>query len=97
MYTARERRSARSLVLRASLRTSPFFGHITPRACALRGASAACDGFGFARNAAATFDVFYWLQVTNFDVLFDLGAPSGTKRLDMLFDSRPNGANHFDV
>ena len=45
-------------------------------ACGARGASAACDGFGFAPNtAAATFDVFYWLQVTNCDVLFD-SAPS---------------------
>ena len=37
---------------------------------------------GFARKTAAPFDVFYWLQVTNFDVLFD---------------SAPKGANHFDV
>ena len=35
------------------------------------GARAAFDGFGFAPNTAATFDVFYWLQVTNCDVLFD--------------------------
>jgi hypothetical protein len=48
----------------------------------VRGASAACDGFGLARNTATSFDVFYWLQVTNFDVLFD---------------SAPKGANHFDV
>ncbi len=36
-----------------------------------RGTSAACGGFGFVRNAATTttFDVFYWLQVTNFNVL----------------------------
>ena len=25
------------------------------------GVCAACDGFGFARNTTATFDVFYWL------------------------------------
>jgi hypothetical protein len=53
-----------------------------PCACGARGASAARAGFGFALNAAATFDVFYWLQITNFDALFD---------------SAPNGANHFDV
>src|SRR5262249_41289830 len=34
------------------------------------------------RKTTAPFDVFYWLQVTNFDVLFD---------------SAPKGANHFDV
>jgi hypothetical protein len=73
-----------------------FFGHITP--CACGGASAACDGFGLARNTATTFDVFYWLQVTNFDVLFDSGAPSGANHFDFFFDyGAPNGANHFDV
>jgi hypothetical protein len=45
------------------------------------GASAACGGF--ARNTAATFDVFYWLQVTNFDV--------------PLFDPAPNGLDYIDV
>jgi hypothetical protein len=40
------------------------------------GACAACDGFGFPRNTATTFDVFYWLQVTNFDVLLN-SAPNG--------------------
>ncbi|PYJ48582.1 MAG: hypothetical protein DME87_12130 [Verrucomicrobia bacterium] len=47
------------------------------------GASAACGGFGFpARNTAATFDVFYWLQVTNFDVLLN-SAPSGPDYIDI--------------
>jgi hypothetical protein len=49
------------------------------------GACATCDGFGFARNTAATttFDVFYWLQVLNFDVpLFD-PAPSGLDYIDV--------------
>src|SRR5438093_2169449 len=36
-------------------------------ACTARGPCAACGGFGFARNDAA-FDVFYRLQVTNFQV-----------------------------
>jgi hypothetical protein len=45
----------------------------------------ACGGFGFARNTAATFDVFYWLQVTNYGVLY------------VLFDSAPSGSNHIDV
>jgi hypothetical protein len=84
------------LVLCASLRIC-FFGHITPCACGVRGASAACDGFGFARKTAAPFDVFYWLQVTNFDVLSDSGTPSGADHFDVLFDSAPKGANHFDV
>ena len=47
------------------------------------GACAACDGFGFARNTAATFDVFYWLQVTNFDVLLN-SAPNGPDYIDIL-------------
>src|SRR4030095_2235661 len=85
------------LVLCASLRIW-FFGHITPCACGVRGASAACDGFGFARKTAAPFDVFYWLQVTNFDVLFDSGTSSGADHFDVLFNyGAPNGANHFDV
>ena len=40
------------------------------------GACAACDGFGFARNTATTFDVFSWLQVRNFDGLLN-SAPNG--------------------
>src|SRR5206468_11818384 len=47
------------------------------------GACAACDGFGFSRNTATTFDVFYWLQVTNFDVLLN-SAPSGLDYIDIL-------------
>jgi hypothetical protein len=42
-------------------------------------------GFGFARNTPATFDVFYWPQVTNYGVLY------------VLFDSAPGGSNHIDV
>ena len=42
-----------------------------------RGVSAACDGFRFVRNTAATFDVFYWLQITNFDAFLFNPAPSG--------------------
>src|SRR6266403_4232457 len=49
------------------------------------GACAACDGFGFARNTAATFDVFYWLQVTNYGILY------------VLFDSAPSGSNYIDI
>ena len=48
----------------------------TYRACA------ACGGFGFVSNTAA-FDVFFWLQVTNFDV--------------SLFHSAPNGPDHTHV
>jgi hypothetical protein len=42
-----------------------------------RTACAPCDGFGIARNTATTFDVFFWLQVTNFDVSFLHSAPNG--------------------
>jgi hypothetical protein len=52
---------------------------------AARGASAAYGGFGFAPNTAATFDVFYRLQVTNYGVLY------------VLFDSAPSGSNYIDV
>jgi hypothetical protein len=102
--TVRERRLLRAwsgtrneLGLCASLRIWFLFGHITPCACGVRGARAACDGFRFTRKTAAPFDVFYWLQVTNFDVLFDSGAPGGAENIDVLFDSAPKGANHFDV
>ena len=51
----------------------------------LGAARAARYWFGFACNAAATFDVFYWLQVTaNFD-----DAP--------LLQSSPNGVNYNDI
>jgi hypothetical protein len=53
-------------------------------ACSARRALA-CGGFGFARNAATTFDVFYWFQVTNYGVFY------------VLFDSAPSGSNHIDV
>jgi hypothetical protein len=39
---------------------------------AARGASAAFGGFGFTLKTAATFDVFYWLQVTNYGFLYVL-------------------------
>jgi hypothetical protein len=55
-------------------------------ACGARSASAARAGFGFALNtAAATFDVFYWLQVTNYGVLY------------VLFDSAPSGPDYIDI
>ena len=47
------------------------------------GACAACDGFGFVRNTATTFDVFYWLQVTNFEMSFLNSAPSGPDYIDI--------------
>src|SRR5438093_6129902 len=54
-------------------------------ACSARGAIA-CGGFGFARNTAATFDVFFWLQVTNFQVT-NFG----------LLKSAPNRADYNDI
>ena len=47
-------------------------------------AYAACDGFGFARNTATTFDVSYWLQVTNFDMSFLNSTPSGPDYIDIM-------------
>ena len=52
-------------------------------ACGTRAACATRNGFGFARNTATTFDVFFWLQVTKFDV--------------SLLHSAPNGAGHIDI
>jgi len=50
-------------------------------------ACAACDGFGFVRNIAATAsDVFYWLQVTNFKV-----------RNFGLLNSAPNRLDYVDI
>src|SRR5947208_11597728 len=51
-------------------------------ACAARGAPPPM--VGFARNTA-TFDVFYWLQVTNYGVLY------------VLFNSPPSGSNPVDI
>jgi hypothetical protein len=45
------------------------------------GASAACGGFGCARNTGTTFHVLYRLQVTNFGLL----------------KSAPNGVNYIDI
>jgi hypothetical protein len=45
----------------------------------------ALGGFGPAGNSATTFDVFYWLQVTNYGVLY------------IPFDSAPSGSNYIDV
>src|SRR5205823_3574326 len=47
--------------------------------CGARDACAACDG----RNTAATFNVFNWLQVSNFDVLFN-SAPNGLDYIGIL-------------
>jgi len=50
-------------------------------------ACAACDGFGFVPNTAApAFDVFYWLQVTNFQVT-NFG----------LLNSAPNRADYSHI
>jgi len=53
-------------------------------ACGDRSACAACDGFGIARNTATTFDVFYWLQVMNFDVPLLHSAPNRADYIDIL-------------
>ncbi|HEY5991422.1 MAG TPA: hypothetical protein VIU10_02485 [Candidatus Udaeobacter sp.] len=52
-------------------------------ACSARAAWAACDGFGIARDTATTFDVFFWLQVTNFDVSLLHSVPSGPDHIDI--------------
>jgi hypothetical protein len=51
---------------------------------ATSGASATCGGFGFARTTATTFDVFSWLQVTNFDVSLLQSVPSGPDYIDIV-------------
>src|SRR4029450_4378257 len=48
------------------------------------GVCAACDGFGFARNTATTFDIFYWLQVKNFDVRLLNSAPNRPDYIDIV-------------
>lgn len=46
----------------------------------------ACGGFEFAAICPpAAFDIFHWLQVTNYGVLY------------VLFDSAPSGSNHIDI
>ena len=56
-------------------------------ACTARGTYAACGRCGFARNAATTaFGVFYWLQVTNFQVT-NFG----------LLNSAPNRADYSHI
>jgi hypothetical protein len=52
---------------------------------AARGVSAACGWFGFALGAAAAFDVFYRIQVTNYRFLY------------VLFESTPNRLDYMDV
>jgi hypothetical protein len=49
------------------------------------GAAAACGWFGCALNTAATFDVFYRLQVTNYGLFY------------IFLQSAPNGPNLIDV
>jgi hypothetical protein len=49
---------------------------------AARGPSAAFVGFGFALKTATTFDVFYWLQVTNYGVLY-IPFSLGAKRIEL--------------
>ncbi len=59
-------------------------------------ASAACGGFGFARNTATTFDVFFWLQVTNFDVSLLHSAPNGPDHTHIvIFVLGVHGPNYF--
>src|SRR5262249_41674483 len=50
----------------------------------VRAACATCRAVGFARNTASTFDVFYRLQVTNFDVPLLQSAPNRPDYIDTL-------------
>src|SRR5260370_28602365 len=53
-------------------------------------ACAACDGFGFVPHTAApAFDVFYWLQVTNFQVTNFALLNSAPNRADYSHIRRP--------
>jgi hypothetical protein len=49
------------------------------------GAGPACAWSGFALNTAATFDVFFRLQVTNYGLFY------------IRFESAPNGSDHVEV
>ena len=62
-----------------------------------RGTCAACGGCGFARNAAApAFDVFFCLQVTNFDVSLLHSAPNGPDHIHIvIFVLCLHGRNYF--
>jgi len=62
-----------------------------------RGTCAACGGCGFARNAAApAFDVFFCLQVTNFDVSLLHSAPNGPDHIHIvIFVLCLHGPNYF--
>ena len=50
----------------------------------VRAACATRRAVGFARNTASTFDVFYRLQVTNFDVPLLQSAPNRPDYIDTL-------------
>jgi ATP-dependent Clp protease ATP-binding subunit ClpB len=55
-----------------------------------------CGGFGIARNTATTFDVFFWLQVTNFDVSLLHSAPDGPYHTHIvIFVLCLHGPNYF--
>ena len=61
-----------------------------------RTACALCDGFGIARNTATTFDVFFWLQVANFDVSLLHSAPNGPDHTHIvIFVLCLHGPNYF--
>jgi hypothetical protein len=61
-----------------------------------RTACAPCAGFGFARNTATASDVFFWLQVTNFDVSLLHPAPNGPDHTHIvIFVSCLHGPNYF--
>ena len=61
-----------------------------------RTACAPCDGFGIARNSASTFNVFFWLQVTNFDVSLLHSAPNGPDHTHIvIFVLCLHGPNYF--
>src|SRR5262245_29730003 len=44
----------------------------------------ACEGFGIAGNTGTTFDVFFWIEVANFDVPLVQSAPNGPDYIDVV-------------
>jgi hypothetical protein len=65
-------------------------------AVVVRTACATCDGLGIARNTATTFDVFFWLQVTNFNVSLLHSAPNGPDHTHIvIFVLWLHGPNYF--
>ena len=63
--------------------------------CGARRACTPCDGFRFARNTPTTFDVFFWQQVTNFDVSLFIRRQTDCITLILMFLFSASIADYF--